>query len=47
MSAAARPGAGGRRKRIDVGFELEATRELRERYSDPEEIANRGSLLLI
>lgn len=47
VSAAARPGTGGRRKRVDVGFEIEATRELRERYGDPEEIAHRGSLLLI
>jgi hypothetical protein len=47
VSAAARPGAGGRRKRVDVGFEIEATRELHERYGDPEEVAHRGSLLLI
>jgi Resolvase, N terminal domain len=44
VSAATRPGTGGRRKRVDVGFEIEATRELRERY---EEIAHRGSRLLI
>lgn len=47
VSAAARPGTGGRRKRVDVGFEIEATRELRERYGDPQEISHRGSLLLI
>jgi hypothetical protein len=47
VSAAARPGTGGRRKRVDVGFEIEATRELCERYGDPEEIADRGSRLLI
>ena len=47
VTAAARPGTGGRRKRLDRGFEIEATRELRERYGDPEEITYRGSLLLI
>ena len=47
VSAAARPGTGGRRKPIDLGFEIEATRELRERYGDPEEIPSNGSLLLI
>jgi len=47
MSAAARPGTGGRRKRLDKGFEIEATRELRERYGHPEEISYRGSQLLI
>jgi len=47
VSAVARPGTGGRRKRVDVGFEIEATRELRERYGAPQELPYRGSLLLI
>jgi hypothetical protein len=47
VSAVARSGTGGRRKRIDVGFEIEATRELRERYCAPQAIPHRGSLLLI
>lgn len=47
VSGTARPGTGGRRKRIHVGFEIEATRELRERWGDPEEIPFQGSLLLI
>jgi len=47
VSASARAGSGGRRKRVDTGFEIEATRELRERYGDPQEVADGGSLLLI
>lgn len=47
VSAATRPGTGGRRKRVDAGFEIDATRELRERHGNPQEIAHRGSLLLI
>jgi DNA invertase Pin-like site-specific DNA recombinase len=47
VTVSARAGTGGRRKRLDRGFEIEATRELRERYGDPEEVPYRGSLLLI
>jgi hypothetical protein len=47
VSAAARPRAGGRRKRLDLGFEIEATRDLRERHGAPQEIGHRESLLLI
>ncbi|HEV7807854.1 MAG TPA: recombinase family protein [Solirubrobacteraceae bacterium] len=38
---------GGRRKRVDLGFEIEATRDLRERHGAPQDVAHCGSLLLI
>jgi DNA invertase Pin-like site-specific DNA recombinase len=47
MSGAARPGTGGRRKRVDFGFEIEATRELRERYGQPDEHSSGRTLLLV
>lgn len=34
-------------QRLDRGFEIEATRELRDRYGQPEEVSYRGSQLLI
>jgi hypothetical protein len=45
VSSLARPGTGGRQPSIARGFEIEATREVRDRLGEPTDHTFRGALL--